>query len=407
MVHAASPWGPHRIAPAGWHNRVMVPAADETSAGPADADGADADGAEVHGADGEGADVAGGDVPAGGLDASRGREGRRPGPPPGAALTVAAVARRLGVAPATLRTWDRRYGLGPSEHSAGAHRRYTTDDLERLLVMRRLTIDGVAPAEAARLALSSDGRDDGAAARTAGSDDLTGRLPAAAGAASPAEVRGSASPPAGDGPAGAASNVAALVDAALTGRADRCAALLDTTGTDLTRWWAGRVAPALVALARRTVVERPGVDARETLVGAVLAALRARTAAPPPAGAPVVLLLPVPGEARPVLAHVLAAALVDGGVDARLVAGPVSTRHAGELALMTRARAVVTLSESATPDLSVVARLAQERTDLPQFVMVAEAAEGRVPLDRSVHRSRTLPGLLHEALAAVTQSAPL
>jgi DNA-binding transcriptional MerR regulator len=40
-------------------------------------------------------------------------------------LSVAAVARRLGVAPATLRTWDRRYGLGPSEHEAGAHRRYT------------------------------------------------------------------------------------------------------------------------------------------------------------------------------------------------------------------------------------------------------------------------------------------
>ncbi|MEY3685921.1 MAG: hypothetical protein RJB00_871, partial [Actinomycetota bacterium] len=29
-------------------------------------------------------------------------------------LTVASVARRLGIAPATLRTWDRRYGLGPS-----------------------------------------------------------------------------------------------------------------------------------------------------------------------------------------------------------------------------------------------------------------------------------------------------
>ena len=39
-------------------------------------------------------------------------------------LTVAAVARRLGVAPATLRTWDRRYGLGPSSHEAGEHRRY-------------------------------------------------------------------------------------------------------------------------------------------------------------------------------------------------------------------------------------------------------------------------------------------
>ena len=37
-------------------------------------------------------------------------------------LTVAAVARRVGVAPSTLRTWDRRYGLGPSEHVAGNHR---------------------------------------------------------------------------------------------------------------------------------------------------------------------------------------------------------------------------------------------------------------------------------------------
>ena len=47
------------------------------------------------------------------------------------ALTVAAVARRLGVAPATLRTWDRRYGLGPSAHAAGSHRRYTADDVDR------------------------------------------------------------------------------------------------------------------------------------------------------------------------------------------------------------------------------------------------------------------------------------
>jgi MerR family transcriptional regulator, light-induced transcriptional regulator len=39
-------------------------------------------------------------------------------------LTVAAVARQIGVAPATLRTWDRRYGLGPSQHNDGEHRRY-------------------------------------------------------------------------------------------------------------------------------------------------------------------------------------------------------------------------------------------------------------------------------------------
>ena len=64
-------------------------------------------------------------------------------------LTVAAVARRIGIAPATLRTWDRRYGLGPSEHSEGEHRRYCPNDLAKLTMMRRLIVAGVAPAEAA------------------------------------------------------------------------------------------------------------------------------------------------------------------------------------------------------------------------------------------------------------------
>jgi hypothetical protein len=64
-------------------------------------------------------------------------------------LTAGTVARRLGVAVTTLRTWHQRYGLGPSEHVPGHHRRYTGEDLDRLQVMRRLTAQGVAPAEAA------------------------------------------------------------------------------------------------------------------------------------------------------------------------------------------------------------------------------------------------------------------
>src|SRR3954454_7563471 len=64
-------------------------------------------------------------------------------------LTAGAVARRLGVAVTTLRTWHQRYGLGPSHHVPGQHRRYTPEDMERLEVMRRLTAQGVAPAEAA------------------------------------------------------------------------------------------------------------------------------------------------------------------------------------------------------------------------------------------------------------------
>lgn len=72
-------------------------------------------------------------------------------------LTVAAVARRLGVAPATLRTWDRRYGLGPSAHESGKHRRYCPADLARLTLMRRLITSGVSPADAAEQAKNHKG----------------------------------------------------------------------------------------------------------------------------------------------------------------------------------------------------------------------------------------------------------
>ena len=65
-------------------------------------------------------------------------------------LTVGAVARRLGVAVTTLRTWHQRYDLGPSAHEPGKHRRYTEEDVARLELMQRLTADGVPSGDAAR-----------------------------------------------------------------------------------------------------------------------------------------------------------------------------------------------------------------------------------------------------------------
>jgi len=74
-----------------------------------------------------------------------------------ARMTVAAVARRLGIAPGTLRTWDRRYGLGPSDHFVGEHRKYSKSDLARLVYMHKLVVSGVAPADAAHLAVTHSG----------------------------------------------------------------------------------------------------------------------------------------------------------------------------------------------------------------------------------------------------------
>ncbi|MFD5799873.1 MerR family transcriptional regulator [Streptomyces sp. NPDC127020] len=71
----------------------------------------------------------------------------------GGGLTTGEVARRLGVAPTTVRSWDRRYGLGPAAHTGGRHRRWTAGDVARLERMCALTATGLPPAEAARLAL--------------------------------------------------------------------------------------------------------------------------------------------------------------------------------------------------------------------------------------------------------------
>ena len=69
-------------------------------------------------------------------------------------VSVAVAARRLGIAPATLRTWDRRYGLGPSQREGGSHRRYSVVDLARLDYMAALIRSGSSPAQAAAAALA-------------------------------------------------------------------------------------------------------------------------------------------------------------------------------------------------------------------------------------------------------------
>jgi MerR family transcriptional regulator, light-induced transcriptional regulator len=287
--------------------------------------------------------------------------------PDGPALAVAAVARRLGVAPATLRTWDRRYGLGPSEHSAGAHRRYSPADVERLLVMRRLTLDGVAPGDAARRARVS---------------------------------AGSASPGLG---APVVATPTMLVDAVLVDDRAACSRLLTMESSgDVAQWWTTLVEPAFADLARRTVVDRPGLDAVRSLEAAALESLRARLVTRPARSAPVVLLLVPTGVVRPLLAHVVATALAVEGIDARIVGGPAGPRQAAELVVMTRPRAVVTVAPHPDPDLSVVGRLAQDHPDVPQFVMIPEVMRVEVPVEPSVHRARTFPGLVHEVLAVAT-----
>ncbi len=88
-------------------------------------------------------------------------------------LTASAVARQLGVAVDTLRTWDRRYGIGPSGRPTGKSRRYTPDDVDRLHRMRALVADGMSAADAATTVIAPDRLEAG---RAASSKAAPGRL---------------------------------------------------------------------------------------------------------------------------------------------------------------------------------------------------------------------------------------
>lgn len=232
--------------------------------------------------------------------------------PPAARWTVAAVARRLGVAPATLRTWDRRYGLGPSEHEAGAHRRYSAQDVERLTTMRRLTLDGVPPAVAAQVALAAPdagGGSDGADTRAL--PDRDGGLGA----------------PARGGPGG---RVLALPGASAAVRGLGRAAmaldaqvLTDTLREQVARYgvlhtWDHVLRPLLVAVGSRWAATGEGVEVEHLLSECAAGVLRevAGRAQEPPGRRPV-LLASAPGEQHALPLHAVAAGLGERGIATR------------------------------------------------------------------------------------------
>ncbi|GAA1850844.1 MerR family transcriptional regulator [Myceligenerans crystallogenes] len=368
---------------------------------------------------------------------------------------MAAVAKRLGVAPATLRTWDRRYGLGPSGRTAGSHRRYTPDDVARLLVMRRLTLEGHAPGEAARAAIEASeeelamvqsdeaaeaGRDGGPASSGGpGNDDREGADGAraadgetAAGAQpEPGSRRGHLRAlPGGGEPApreqgrprqmhGAAwsGRVSALVDAAIKYSRTACDALLRLgPDDDPSAWWTDLVEPAFDQVAVRTVLAGPGEVPEMVLAAAALASLRNYTeeferemveAGGPPANHPsrmrkIVLVFAAPDELVPLSAHALAASLAAKGTMARIVTGPASVHRSVELVTMVRPAAVVLATTQTRPSLDVVHAVHEAYPDLPLLVgMRADAAAGDVPFGPTVQRIRSFNGLLHEVLAVL------
>ncbi|MFD7568188.1 MerR family transcriptional regulator [Streptomyces tendae] len=227
-------------------------------------------------------------------------------------LTTGEVARRLGVAPTTVRTWDRRYGLGPEAHTNGRHRRWTAEDVARLERMCALTATGLPPAEAARLARSEEALT--AAARPRGADAArrvaAGRRSRAGSGLQLGDVRQECR-----GIARAALRLdAAVLDELL---------LAAVAEHGLVAAWTEVIVPTLQAVGRKW--ETSGekyVEVEHFLSWHVSGALR-RTTPRTVEGRPgaTTVLACVPGENHTLPLEVLSAALTERGVPVRMFGG--------------------------------------------------------------------------------------
>ena len=72
----------------------------------------------------------------------------------GSRHSVGVVAERIGVTSATLRSWNRRYGIGPAGHAPGQNLLYSEADVAAVEQMQRLIVAGASAADAAGVAIT-------------------------------------------------------------------------------------------------------------------------------------------------------------------------------------------------------------------------------------------------------------
>ncbi|MBK3558170.1 MerR family transcriptional regulator [Streptomyces sp. MBT56] len=274
-------------------------------------------------------------------------------------LTTGAVARLLGVAPTTLRSWDRRYGIGPAARQDGRHRRWTGADITALRNMCALTSAGLPPAEAARTVLAG-----ASGAGTSSTGPSRAEEPGAGASGAPDAPRSAqASRAPGPLPVGRArqecrglARAAVRLDAPALD--ELLTAVLDRYG--LPAAWDEVMMPVLHAVGRKweTAGERY-IEVEHLLSWHVSGALRGVTAGRTPApGAGLALLACVPGETHTLALEALAATLAQQGLPVRMFGAAVPAGALEDAVRRTGPAAVVLWAQSRrTASPALVARL--------------------------------------------------
>lgn len=230
--------------------------------------------------------------------------------PVDAGLATGVLARRLGVSPMTLRSWDRRYGIGPTARTEGGHRRWTAADVATVEEMCRLTATGIPPADAARAARTA------VAGPAAEAEAATATPPAAAG-----RSRAAGALPLGDVRLECRGLARAAVRLDAPALEQQLTAAVERYG--LTIAWQEVMVPTLHAVGRRWASsDDQYVEVEHLLAWHVSTVLRRSTPPAAPAASPgagCVLLACAPGEQHTLALEALHAALGREGLPVRML----------------------------------------------------------------------------------------
>ena len=276
-----------------------------------------------------------------------------------------AVAAMLGIAPTTLRTWDQRYGLGPTGRTEGGHRRYEEADVEVLRRMVMWTSQGVAPASAAVLARQEPVS--GPEVRRSAISDEAAR----------SARRGFLS-------------AAKRLDETLM--FELAAGLITDHG--VVEAWESVFVPCLVDLGHLVSESGRGVDVEHVASASLLGALR-QVPRPAKAGVLTALLSCAPEEQHALALEALGAALSEEDCSWRTLGARVPAEALCDAVI--RLRPTVVLVWAHRADLAGQVPLEELAVRSSALLAVAGPGWDGLPLPSSVHR----PGTLTEAVALV------
>jgi DNA-binding transcriptional MerR regulator len=303
-------------------------------------------------------------------------------------FSVGTVARRLGVAPSTLRTWNRRYGIGAQELSPGRHRRYTAEDITRLEHMQKLILSGASPADAARAVLAAGRRP---------SWPHDGDVPVARpGPGHGAGGQRISLPRASPAARGLARAALALDDSLMSEIIQSALARDGVVDT-----WQDLLVPVLSGIGARTEHTGACIEAEHLLSAVTIGALTSSLpAVPQQPGHRAVLLACAEGDQHSLPLYALAAALAEHGARARMLGANLpywslaaAVRRTGPAAVFLWSQVASSGNPSALPDL----RPRRPGTRL----LLGGPGWPRDRIPPGARLVETLPGAVTEVMAAI------